>query len=152
MKAGFEETCRRFSKAIEIAALFPDEMRLEILKILVDRIKNDEDAGTASYKEQIMNVTENGHALVDFLVQKNAVSNIERSLLFVYLLNSKGIETVSAKHIEFCYSLCAELCDLPMPGNLLQNLRDACSTRYGYLSSVQNCFFLTEKGKNFCES
>lgn len=150
--SNFEEKCIALKKCIEIAEKFPLNMREEVLRILLDEVKNENFNGDDSYRELILKLTNKGEELVSFITDKKAVSNIERSLLFVYFLNSKGIERVSAKQIEFCYALCAELCQFSVPGNLIQNLRDTCSARYGYLETNQGSYFVTEKGRAFCEN
>lgn len=140
----FDELYDRMSKIVELADRAPSAMREEVFKILLDAVKDDSPANL--YTEEILKFSEAANKPIkEYLAEKRPTSNIERSVLFVYYLEDLGMEAITAKHIESCY----ELCGLNEPGNLMQNLRDACSSRYGYLESVQNHFHTTEKGRDF---
>lgn len=141
----FEDLYENICKIVELTERVPPEMRNEVFKTLFDVLKGGKEH---SRTEEILVLTNNGTELKDFIIDKKPVSNIERSLLFVYFLNLKGIKNVSAEHIEACY----KICELNMPGNLTQNLRDASSTRYGYLENIQNHYHVTQIGLQFCEN
>lgn len=145
-KDKFDDLYSKTLKILELIDKVPSEMKNEVFKTLFEAVKDsnyDND-----YLNEILDATENGQALKDFLISKKPVSNIERTLLFVYYLGKCGIKTVTQQHVSCCY----EICDLNVPGNLTQNLRDACSARYGYLESIQNRFDVTYKGIEFCEN
>lgn len=143
----FDEMYERISKIVELVDRTPSSMRDEVFKILLDAAKDNSSINL--YTEEILRLSEAaGRPIKEYVDEKRPTSNIERSLLFVYYLEELGIEAISAKHIESCY----ELCGFNEPGNLTQNLRDACSSRYGYLESVQNRFQTTEKGRAFIDS
>lgn len=141
----FDDLYLKVSKIVELTERVPAEMRNEVFKSLFEVAK---ESGEHSCTEEILVLTNNGIDLRDFLFSKKPVSNIERTLLFVYFLNQKGIKNVSSKHIAACY----EICELNTPGNLTQNIRDACSARYGYLENIQNCYHVTQMGLQFCEN
>jgi len=136
----------KINEIIEITDRVPSELKTDVFKTLFEAIK--ESSTQNLYAEEIMELSAGRQSVRDFIAEKKPVSNIERSLLFVYYLETLEIEGITAKHIAACY----ELCNLNEPGNLTQNLRDACSARYGYLQSEQNFFRTTQKGKKFCES
>lgn len=143
----FDDLYEKILKAKDLADQVPSEMKNEVFRALFEVAKQSNDASDF-YKEELSKLTQNGEALKDFLTRNKPTSNLERSLLFVYYLENLGLKSISANHISQCY----ELAELSMPGNLIQNLRDACSSRYGYLESVQNCFRTTERGREFCTS
>ena len=148
MKNGrFEDMYDTITKIIELADRAPTAMRDEVFKILLDAAKDNSTSNL--YTEEILKLSETvDKPIKDYIDQKQPASNIERSLLFVYYLEDLGIKAITAKHIEACY----ELSGLNEPGNLTQNLRDACSSRYAYLESVQNHFRTTKKGREFFDS
>jgi len=142
----FEELCDRVNKIIEIVDKVPSEMKNDVFATLFESAK--ECGAQNLYEEEILKLSENKQSLKEYILETKPVSNIERSLLFVYYLEVLGVQAISSKHVAACYNIC----ELNEPGNLTQNLRDACSTRYGYLEIEQNYFHTTEKGKQFCVS
>ena len=142
----FEDLCDKMRTIIEIVDKVPSEMKSEVFATLFESAK--EYGSQNLYAEEILKLSEGKQAIKEFVSMKKPISNIERSLLFVYYMEELGIEAITSKHIATCY----ELCKLNEPGNLIQNLRDACSARYGYLETEQNLFHTTQKGKQFCMS
>ncbi len=142
----FAELYEKISQIIELTDRVPSDLKCEVFKTLYDAAKDS--TGQNLYLDEISALSADRQHIKDFVMEKQPVSNIERSLLFVYYLEGLNIEGITSKHIAACY----ELCNLNEPGNLTQNLRDACSARYGYLQSEQNFFHTTKKGKEFCES
>lgn len=142
----FDDLYTKIAQIVELTERVPMEMRNEVFRTLFDAATND--TKELSCEEEIQNITNNGTALKEFIMNKKPISNIERSLLFVYYLNQQGIKSITPNHISACY----RICELDEPGNLTQNLRDACSARYGYLENIQNRFFVTDKGLDFCEN
>jgi len=142
----FDDLYLKISKIVEIVDKVPFEMRDEVFKKLYEIAigQTEEESST----DVILKLTENGQALKEFLISKNPQSNIERTLLFVYFLSKQGLTAISMKHIAACY----EICEIAAPRNLQQNLRDNCSARYQYLQNVQNNFYVTQKGLDFCEN
>ncbi len=142
----FDDLYLKISKIVEIVDKVPFEMRDEVFKKLYEIAigQTEEESST----DTILKLTENGQALKEFLISKNPQSNIERTLLFVYFLSKQGLTAISMKHIAACY----EICEIAAPRNLQQNLRDNCSARYQYLQNVQNNFYVTQKGLDFCEN
>ncbi len=140
----FEELFLKINKIVELIDKIPSEFRSEVFQTLFDAAKegNIQDM----YREEILKLSEHRQSLKEFISVKRPVSNIERSLLFVFYLEELGVRNITAKHISACY----EISELNPPGNLMQNLRDACSARYAYLTSEQNYFHTTQKGKEFC--
>lgn len=143
----FDDLYMKISKIIEIVDRIPVEaMREDVFRKLYETaIGQSEDE---SLTDVILKITENGQLLKDFVISKNPQSNIERTLLFVYFLNKNGISAITMKHIAACY----EICEIAAPKNLQQNLRDNCSARYQYLQNVQNNYYVTPKGMDFCEN
>lgn len=142
----YTSLCEKINEIIEITDKVPSELKIDVFRTLFEAVK--EGSAENLFAKEIMEVSANRQSVQEFIAEKKPVSNIERTLLFVYYLESLSIEGITAKHIATCY----ELCNLNEPGNLTQNLRDACSARYGYLQSEQNFFRTTQKGKEFCES
>ncbi len=142
----FDDLCSKVCQIIEIVDKVPSELKSEVFSTLFESAK--ECSTQNLYIEEILKLSEDKQSVKEYVSIKKPASNIERSLLFVYYLENLGIQAITAKHIAACY----ELCDLNEPGNLTQNLRDACSSRYGYLETEQNYFHTTQKGRLFCTS
>ncbi len=140
----FEILYDKIEKIVDIVDKVPLDMRNEVFQTLFEAAKETSEQNL--YVEEIIKLSEQKQSIKDYIATRKPASNIERSLLFVYYLERLGIQAISSKHIAACY----ELCGLNEPGNLTQNLRDACSSRYGYLELEQNCFHTTMKGKQFC--
>ncbi len=142
----FDDLYLKISKIVEIVDKVPLEMRDEVFRKLYETAVGQSEE--ESLVDVILKITENGQLLKEFLISKNPQSNIERTLLFVYFLNKQGLTAITMKHIAACY----ELCEITAPKNLQQNLRDNCSARYQYLKNVQNSYYVTPKGFEFCEN
>lgn len=140
----FEDLYSRLNKIIDLVDRVPTNLREDVFQTLFNAAK--ENSPSNMYINEILKLSESAQPIKAYIIEKQPASNIERSLFFVYYLETLGLEEITAKHIEACYTLCK----LKEPGNLIQNLRDACSARYGYLESVQNHFQTTGKGKDFC--
>lgn len=83
-----------------------------------------------------------------FVTEKNPLSNIDRSTVFVYYLeNLLKVSEVTIDHVYTCYK---EL-GLRVPGNLQQNLTDIASSKNGYLNRKDGKYTMTIKGSNFVE-
>lgn len=142
----FDDLYLKISKIVDIIDKVPVEMRDEVFRKLYETATGQSEE--ESLVEIVLKLTENGQALKEFLISKNPQSNIERTLLFVYFLNMKGLTAITMKHVAACY----EICEIVAPKNLQQNLRDNCSARYQYLQNVQNNYYVTPKGIDFCEN
>lgn len=138
----FDDLYSKLSQIMDIAEKVPSEIRSEVFIDLYHAIKDDSKYNL--YKDEIARLASEAQSLNTFIFSKHPTSNIERSLLFVCYMEMIGLKTITSKHISACY----ELCSINEPGNLPQNLRDACSSRYGYLESIsQNCYRSTNKGR-----
>lgn len=89
-----------------------------------------------------------GKSLKDFIAERNASSNVQKTAAFVYYLqNILNIEEITIDHIFTCYKSMG----FRMPNNLQQNLTDTSSSRYGYISRKDGKYTMTVVGANYVE-
>ena len=87
-------------------------------------------------------------SLKDFLEKKKPKSNVQITTACVYYLQNKlNIDEITPDHIFTCYKTAG----YRMPNNLMQNLTDTCSSRYGYLSRKDGKYTLSVLGTNLIE-
>ena len=87
-------------------------------------------------------------SLKEFLNAKNPRSNVQITTVIVYYLeNILNIDEITINHVFTCYKNAG----YRIPNNLVQNLTDSCSSRYGYLTRKNGRFSLSVKGSNLVE-
>lgn len=142
----FETLFDQISRISELSDRAPLQLRSDVFISLYEALKQDNEQNI-----QLDNIAKgflDRTSLKAFIDQKKPASNIERSLLFVYFLETNSDEPITSELIAGCY----KICNMKEPGNISQNLRDACSPRYGYLKMAHDTYTTTEKGKAFCNS
>lgn len=142
----FDDLFEKISKISDLSERVPSNFRNDVFTTLYKALKDGNDIPI-----QLDNIAKDSIdrlSLKTFIEDKKPASNIERSLLFVYYLENNSDEPITIELIAACY----QICNLKEPGNLGQNLRDACSSRYGYLAVNADTYATTAKGKAFCNS
>ena len=92
--------------------------------------------------------TDGAKGLSEFVSEKNPISNIDRTTVFIYYLqNNLHVADITIDHVFTCYK---EL-GIRVPGNLQQNLTDIASSKNGYLNRKDGKYSMTIKGSNFVE-
>ncbi len=130
----------------EMLKSIPPSCQEEVFLTLFRALKNSKQE--QSVEDEIRNHTNDGKDLLDAISSKEPSSNLDRTLVFAYVMDKSGIKKISMKHVECCYSIC----DLKVPGNLVQNLRDASGSRYRYLDFVQDHYEITKRGIDIFEA
>lgn len=142
----FEELYNQISRISDLSERVPSNFRNDVFTTLYKALKDNNEE--SMLLDNIAKDTIDRISLKTFIEDKKPASNIERSLLFVYYLENNSDEPITIELIAACY----QICNLKEPGNLGQNLRDACSSRYGYLAVNADTYATTKKGKEFCNS
>ena len=135
-------------KINELSNKVPEKYRDEVFdKLFESLIEGNTDADI--YKKEITQMGEHSNLPIeDFINIELLKSNIDKSLMFVYYLETINIQNISEEHIRTCY----ELCGFEVPNMLSQNLRDLNgSKKYGYLTVVDNGYRTTDIGKEICK-
>lgn len=143
----FNESYEMIEKIIKILDEVPAKSKDDVFKFLFEAAKEGGNE-KETCKELILRLSQGKKSLQEYINEVKPNSNIERTLLFVFFLEKIKVNSITSNYISVCY----ELASLDEPGNLAQNLRDACSTRYGYLENEQSYYKVTERGRKFIES
>lgn len=81
-------------------------------------------------------------------MEKQPSTNIQRTTVFVYYLQYKlNIPNITIDHVFTCYKEMG----IREPENLVQNISDTASSRYGYIDRQGGKLTMSVKGRNFVE-
>ncbi|MEL7655974.1 MAG: hypothetical protein AAGU75_08710 [Bacillota bacterium] len=87
-------------------------------------------------------------SLKDFVNEKKPSSNIERSTVYIYYLqNELQIAEITIDHVFTCYKDTG----VKYPQNIIQNLSDISSSKYGYIETTNGKYKMSISGTNFVE-
>ncbi|MCR4436141.1 MAG: hypothetical protein QHH06_10210 [Clostridiales bacterium] len=99
-------------------------------------------------KELDLRGTDEKTSLRNFFMEKQPSTNIQRTTVFVYYLQYKlNIPNITIDHVFTCYKEMG----IREPENLVQNISDTASSRYGYIDRQGGKLTMSVKGRNFVE-
>ncbi len=148
MSENFNHLYENINKINDLANKVPEKYREAVFEKLFQTLV-DGNIEENIYKKEIIEMAEHSDLPIeDFINIDLLKSNIDKSLMFVYYLETINLQNISESHIRACY----ELCGFEVPNMLSQNLRDLNgSKKYGYLTVIDNGYKTTDIGKEICK-